>query len=355
MQKLDVASQNRNIAVMSKNTPNSGDVARLAKVSQSSVSRTFAPGGMVHPKTRAKVLKAAEELGYRPNALARAMISGRSRLIALAVGYLDNQFYPIVLEKLSRALGEKDYQVLLFMTDMARQDETVQKILQYQVEGIIMASVSMSSVLATECAKTGIPVVMFNRYAPDLPVSTVTTDNIEGGRALAALLAEAGHKRIAYVAGSEDTSTNRDREAGFYKGLAEHGMTVWARRVGNYNFEQAAKAARDLFASKEQPDAVFVANDHMAFAVMDVIRYELNLRIPEDVSVVAYDDVPEASWKAYNLTTVSQSSDDMIEATVTMMLEQIENRFVSKRSTVIPVDIKIRNSARLPKGFKRGL
>jgi len=332
---------------MTRVSVTSGDVARLANVSQSAVSRAFTPGASVSQDTRERVFKAAQELGYRPNALARAMISGRSRLIALLVAYLDNQFYPIVIERLSRALQEKDYHVLLFMTDPGKQDVVVQKMLQYQVEGIVMASATLSSNLARECAKTGIPVVLFNRYVPSSPASSVTSDNIEGGRLVARLLAKGGHERIAFIAGNEDSSTSRDREAGFYKGLAELGMTVCGRAVGGYTFEGAAQAARELFSEKERPDAIFVANDHMAFSVMDVLRNELHLRIPGDVSIVGYDDVPEAAWGGYRLTTVEQPSDPMIEATVSILVEQIEKGVIKRRAAVLPARLVIRESARV--------
>ncbi|HMQ57875.1 MAG TPA: LacI family DNA-binding transcriptional regulator, partial [Rhizobiaceae bacterium] len=252
------------------------------------MSRAFTPGASVSQKTREKVLKAASELGYRPNALARAVISGRSQLIAMLVAYLDNQFYPIVLEKLSRLLQQRGYQVLLFMTDPGKQDEVVHRILQYQVQGIVMASATLSSSLARECAETGIPVVTLNRYVSSSPSSSVTSDNIEGGRLVARHLVSCGHERIAFIAGAEDSSTNRDREAGFYKGLAEEGIAVHARAVGNYSFEGAADAARELLEMKLRPDAIFVANDHMAFSVMDVIRSGYGLRIPDDIAVAGY-------------------------------------------------------------------
>jgi DNA-binding LacI/PurR family transcriptional regulator len=328
----------------------SGDVARLARVSQSAVSRVFTPGASVSPATREKVMQAATVLGYRPNALARAMISGRSRLIALLVAYLDNQFYPIVLEQLSRQLQARGYQVLLFMTEPGDQDEVVRRILQYQVDGIVMASATLSSSLARECAQTGIPVVMLNRYVATSPASSVTSDNIEGGRLVADFLVRGGHERIAFIAGAEDSSTNRDREAGFYRGLAEHGVTAFERAVGNYTFEGASAAARHLMARRraDRPDAIFVANDHMAFAVMDVIRTELGLSIPDDVSVVGFDDVPEASWKAYDLTSVTQSSQAMTETTVDILLEQIETSGVKKRAAVLPAALIVRGSARKP-------
>jgi DNA-binding LacI/PurR family transcriptional regulator len=266
----------------------------------------------------------------------------------MLVAYLDNQFYPILLEYLSRSLQERGYQIVLIMTDPGSQDEVVRQIMQYQVQGIVMASATMSSNLAKECADTGIPVVMLNRYVSTSSASSVTSDNIEGGRLVADFLVRGGHEKIAYIAGAEDASTNRDREAGFYKGLAEHGMTAIGRSVGGYSFEGAADAARDLFSRKDRPDGIFVANDHMAFSVMDVIRDELGLRIPEDVSIIGYDDVPEASWKGYNLTTVSQSPMRMIEEAVSILSEQIEERAVRKRAAVLPAKIVVRKSAKIP-------
>lgn len=334
---------------VSKSPATSGEVASLAGVSQSAVSRVFTPGASVSAKTRQKVLKAAAELGYRPNAIARAMISGKSRLIAMLVAYLDNQFYPIVLERLSRKLQHHGYTVLLFMTETGRQDEVVERIMQYQVEGIVMASATLSSSLARECARTGVPVVLFNRYVASSPASSVTSDNAQGGRLVANFLVDAGHERIAFIAGAEDSSTNRDREAGFHQALAERGVTPFDRAVGGYSFEGAAEAARLLFSKPERPDAVFVANDHMAFSVMDVARSEFGLRVPEDVSIVGYDDVPESSWKGYDLTTVSQSGDVMIDATVDILIEQIEQSDVKKKTVLIPSNLVVRSSAKMPK------
>lgn len=333
---------------MSKKVITSGDVAKLASVSQSAVSRAFTPGASVAPETRERILKAATELGYRPNALARAMISGRSKIVALLVAYLDNQFYPAVVDSISRRLQDKGYNVMLFISDPGRQDLLVQKMMQYQVEGIIMASSTLSSIIARECAQTGIPVVLFNRYVPSSPASSVTSDNLLGGGLVADHLVKSGHKRIAFIAGDEDSSTNRDREAGFYKGLADHGREVFSRTVGGYQFERAEQATRDMFSHDERPDAVFVANDHMAFAVMDVLRQELNLRIPEDVSVIGFDNVPGASWRGYNLTTVAQNLTNMVENTLSILLEQIDNQAVKKRAVVLPVELIVRGTAKLP-------
>ncbi len=332
---------------MPKGKVTSGDVAKLARVSQSAVSRAFNEGASVSEAMRTRVHKAARALGYRPNAIARAMISGRSRLIAVLAAYLDNQFYPIVLEQLSRALQDKGFHVLLFMTDTGHQDEVVQQMMEYQVEGIVMASATLSSTLARECAQTGIPVVLLNRYVPSSPASSVTSDNAEGGRLVAKLLVDTGHKRIAFIAGHEDSSTNKDRESGFLEGLQIAGQQLWARAVGNYTFDGAANAARQIFANKERPDSIFVANDHMAFAVMDVIRNELGLRIPEDISIAGFDNVPESSWGAYQLTTVEQPSGPMVEATVAILMDQIVRKAVTSRNVILPARLVVRQTVKL--------
>lgn len=140
-------------------------VAERAGVSQSAVSRVFTPGASVSKKTAEKVRKAAKELGYRPNILARAMVSGRSRIIGLVVAYLENYFYPEVVEKLSNSLQERGYHVLIFMASQTTGniDDVMEEILDYQVDGIILASVALSSDIATRCQQAGVPAVLFNR------------------------------------------------------------------------------------------------------------------------------------------------------------------------------------------------
>ena len=183
----------------------------------------------------------------------------------------------------------------------------------------------------------GVPVVMFNRIAAVPGVHTVASDNVAGGRLAARALIEGGFRRIAYIAGLEDSSTNRDREHGFRDELHKHGRRVFARAVGHYNFEQAAQAARDLFTGNDIPDAVFVANDHMAFAVLDTLRNELGLRVPEDVSVVGFDNVPQAAWGGYQLTTIEQDLDRMTEAAVSILVNQLANGDNTVRQMVTPV------------------
>jgi DNA-binding LacI/PurR family transcriptional regulator len=343
------------IAAM-KSTVTSFDVARLAQVSQSAVSRAFTSGASVSETTRARVMDAAQKLGYRPNAHARSLITGRSRIIGLVLSYLENLFYPLALQRLAERLQRDGYHVLLFINHNPNADELVTEILQYHVDGIVLAASTLSSALARNCADADIPVVLFNRVMADAganstqSVSSVRGDNVAGGRALADFLVAGGHRRMAYIAGNEESSTNLERERGFREGLAEAGLHIWARATGNYDFAQARQAALTLFApGRERPDAVFVASDHMAFAVMDALRFDLGLRVPEDVSVVGFDNVPQAEWGAYRLTTFEQPVEPMVEATVDLLQERLREEGAGPaRNVVVPGSLIVRGSARLP-------
>jgi DNA-binding LacI/PurR family transcriptional regulator len=328
----------------------SSEVARRAGVSQSAVSRTFTPGASISPKTREKVMAAAQELGYRPNAIARSLITNRSRIIAVVMAYLENLFYPDVLEELGRLLVKENYRLLLFTGHMDRDSDPVfDQLMQYRVDGIILASTTLSSHLSEECATAGIPVVLFNRTTERDAVSSVTTRNREGGRRIAEFLIAGGHQRFGYISGVESSSTNRDRFAGYSEALAEAGHRDIAVGVGNYDRAMAEAAARELLSRPDRPDALFVANDHMAVAVMDVARYEFGLKIPEDLSIVGYDDVGPARWTSYGITTMSQPLKRMVEATVNILMGQISSGEIEAEHRILSGELIVRTSARLPR------
>ncbi len=330
------------------------DVAALAGVSTSAVSRTFTPGASVGKATRARVLEAAKQIGYRPNAIARTLSTKKSRMIGIVVSYLHNQFYPTVIERLSQLLQVHGYHVLLFISsDQHSDDEGMDglllDILQYQVDGIVLASTMMSSRLAAHCQSVGIPVVLFNRVAPVMDANTVESDNVEGGRLAARLLIEAGARKIGFVSGLEDSSTSQERERGFIEELNNQGKKLVARVSGEYDFDTAKRAVCTLLSGRKKVDALFVANDHMAFAVLDAIRNDLGLSVPQDVQVVGFDNVPQASWGGYQLTTIEQDSELMVRATVSILLECLEGKMpMSPRRVVTPVRAVIRGTTRIP-------
>ncbi|MDX8351452.1 LacI family DNA-binding transcriptional regulator [Cognatiyoonia sp. IB215182] len=326
-------------------------VAERAGVSQSAVSRVFTPGASASAKTIEKVRKAAAELGYRPNMMARAMITGKSRIIALVVAYLDNQFYPHALERLSNALQEQGYHILVFTAANSRADieEVMQQLLDYQVDGIITASVAMTNDLTDRCNAAGIPVVMFNRGQDGADVSSVTSANVQGGWDAADFLLACGHQRPAHISGWQGSSTGRDRQQGFCARLAEAGITPQIID-GMYRRDVAANATETLITGPNPPDAIFAGNDHMAFAVMDTLRGKLGLRVPYDVAVIGYDDVPLAAWAAYDLTTMRQPLNRMVDATVEALLTRIEDPSSPTRHIEIESPLIERGSTRPRKG-----
>ena len=329
----------------------SRDVARIAGVSQSAVSRAFSPGASVSPKTIEKVMQVADSLGYRPNIIARSLITGRSRIIGMIVAYLGNPFYSAALENLSQVLQAKGYHVLVFMAYNTAEelDRVVHDLLGYQVDGIIAASVSLSNSLADRCREAGIPLVLFNRHQGRRGPTAVTSNNYDGAKQIARYLASAGCRRIAHIAGWGESSTGSERLAGFRDGLAESDLELQDCLDGRWNRNIAAEAARSLFSSRvNRPDGIFVGNDHMAFAVMDVLRYELCLRVPEDVSVIGYDDVPQAGWKAYDLTTFCPPINEMVDLAVNILLARMENSSMEPKQFSVPGHLVVRQSAKIP-------
>jgi len=324
------------------------DVARLAGVSQSTVSRTFSPESNIAPATRDKVLAAAETLGYAPNAIARSLITNRTNIIGLVMANITNPFYPYVLERFIAQLQQSGWQALLFSPAPDQDvDDVLPLALQYRVDGLIITSATMSSEMADECARQGTPVVLFNRYIFGANVSAVCCDNVEGGRMIANLLLDAGHRSLAYIAGNADTSTNIDREKGFMDRLHERGVTEVVRAQGVYSYEAGYELALQVLRENPSLDALFCGNDIMAMGAMDAARSELGISIPDDLTVFGFDDIPSAAWPVYSLTTIRQPVERMIEKTLQLLFERIEEPDKAPVLELIPGELMRRTSARL--------
>lgn len=326
------------------------DVALAAGVSQSAVSRTFTDGGSVSPRTRAKVEKAARTLGYRPNLIARSLITRRSKIIGVAVAYMENQFYPQLLQALSGRLRQSGYRILIFTPDRAIDaDPGVDELLRYQVDALVLASTMLSSRVAEDCERAGVPVVLVNRKVDYNHVSSVTGDNSVGGAQIADFLIAGGHKRPAFIAGLPESSTSRDRESAFQLRLAEAGLPTPIHAVGNYTFDDARAAARTLLSLPEPPDCIFCANDHMALATIETARSEFGLEIGKQVSVVGFDNVDLAAWPTFSLTTFSQPIEAMADRVAAILERTLSGETSAPVEEVVSGQLIVRGSARLPK------
>jgi len=324
----------------------SNEVARLAGVSQSTVSRVFSDKQLVANETSAKVVQAARSLGYKPNAIARSLITRRTDMIGIVMAEITSPFYPYVLEKFTRRLHELGKRVLLFSTGPDGDvDETLQDVLRYQVDGLIVANAMLSSALVSEVAQRGTPLILFNRYVRGAQASAVCCDNVAGGQLVADKLIEAGHRRLAYIAGKHNTSTNVDRERGFTERLREIDGGKLLREAGEYTYQSGYDAAKRLLERPERPDAIFCANDITALGAIDAAR-DLGVSVPEQLSIVGFDDIPAAGWTAYSLTTVRQPVNTMIDLSVRMLLERIAAPETDPAITFVPGKWVPRRSAR---------
>jgi len=324
------------------------DVARLAGVSQAAVSRTFTPGASVSDETRDRVLNAAQKLKYRPNAIARSLIRKSTHIIGVVVMRLSKPFYARIVRGFTRSLQAQGYWTLLFdIADEGEVEKTLPMALQYQVDGVVITSATLSSKLADEFAGTGTPVVLFNRYAASAQTHVVRCDNYAGGRMVAETLLNSGHNRIAYIAGEESSSTNQDRKLGLIEGLNERGVQLWQHTKGDYSYEAGYEGALQLLQTQARPDAIFCADDMTALGAMDAARFKLGLQIPEDLSIVGFDDIPMAAWPAYSLTTIHQPFKDMVDATINLLLGSIADPKKNSENIVLQPTIVIRNSARV--------
>ena len=322
-------------------------MAQLAGVSQAAVSRTYTPGASVSEKTRRKVLDAAEQLGYQPNIIARSLSSRSTRLIGIVMAKIGDPFYSRMLAMFSRKLQEKGYwSLLLNINDNLPLADALPQALQYKVDGIVLTSATLSSKLATQCTALGVPQIMFNRFSWEVAVNAVGCDHAGGAAMLADLLVKAGHERFAYISGEEDSSTNRERKKGFVERLADYDHALCTEESGDFSYESGFAAAGRLFESNKRPDALFCANDLMAMGAIDRAR-QIKLQVPEDLSVVGFDDIAMANWPEYALTTIHQPLARMVEATVDVLLNAIKSESSERIIKVIPGKLVKRSSARI--------
>lgn len=303
-----------------KKYPSSTEVAKLAGVSQSAVSRTFTAGASVSERTRKKVIKAAEALGYSPNILPKILLTNRSRLVAIVIGEMSNPYYARVLEEFSRVLQDQGNQVLLCAVDHGEYvDDAIPSLAGYRVDGIITAHPILSEEAAAQCEKIGVPIVLFNGRVRSNWVSSVCCDNSAAGRDVADLFLKYGAKRFGYIAGGQETLANQERSAGFINRLKENGISDIESISGNFRYDDGYQAALKLMEQKRPPQAIFCANDMMAFGAIDALRHEAGVRVPQEVMVAGFDDIPVAAWASYSLTTVRQEVEQMVQAAVQIL------------------------------------
>lgn len=311
------------------------DVARLAGVSQSAVSRCFKPGASVSKKMRDRVMKAAEELAYQPNAIARGLITRRSNLVAVLVSAKLNFYYPEALFSLTEKFSEQNMRVLLFTVETeAEVDSVLDQILQYAVDGVISAS-HLSVAQHQLLEKRHTPVVLFNRYFDAMDSNSVWCDVRDAATIMIDQLLMFGHKNFAFLHGPEDGMVGRERLLIARDILAENGVTDIEDVRGDYTYESASAAVQELRERAPATSAIICANDMMAMGAVDELRHVMGLNVPRDISVAGFDGLGSARFASYELTTVRQPIGRMSDAAVSMLLDRIEDADLTMEKHVL--------------------
>lgn len=323
------------------------DVARLAGVSQSAVSRCFAANASVAPATRARIMKVASDVGYRPNALAQGLISGRTNLVAVLISSLTNLYYPEVLDQLCRHLTARDLRVLLFSLGAESEvDEVLDQVWRHSVDGVISAA-RLSDGQIKLFAKHDVPLVLYNRTASTAQAASVCCDSAAGERELIGGLLAAGHTRFGIIAGPDDSFVGEERSAAAQARLHEAGIDDVPIVRGDFSYESGREGLRRLASEHEALDAIICVNDLMAIGAIDFARSYLRLSLPGDMSIVGFDGSGPAAWASYEVTSIRQPVRRMTQAAVTMLVERIEDGATPAERRLFPGEYIPGRSARL--------
>lgn len=303
-------------------------VAKVAGVSQSTVSRVLRNDVKVSPATRERVVQALAETGYELNAAARAFRTHRTGSVGVVIARLSNQIYPAMLGLIGARLASLGQRMIVWDGEHGGELQASHALRQGIVDGVILTATTSDSAFLREVDSPGAAVVLLNRTVESYPGDQVSSDNFGGGGQVARYLLGTGRRRIALIGGLQHASTIRDRERGFRQALDEAGTGLspqLCERPDTFSHASGQEAAMRLLSLPHPPDGIFCVNDVLALGAIDGAR-ALGARIPEDVWVVGYDDIELASWGAYDLTTVRQPIADMVAHAIDTLLSRIENR-----------------------------
>ena len=306
------------------NRVTSYEVAKLAGVSQPTVSRAFTPGAQIAKEKKDRVLEAAKQLNYFPNSIASSLASSRSNIIAIIVGDLDNPFYAESLRAFITNLQSSGRQVLSFTVKEGSDcDDMVLQALKYHVDAIIVTSANLSNNLVSMSKVAGIPILLFNRSTDDPTLLSVRCDNFGGGQMLGKAIYDAGARSVLIVRGDLQGSTNRDRVAGFRLAVQDHATEVVKIEEidGDSSYKGAYEAIKKHFAGPDPkfPDAIYAVSDIMAIGCIDALRECYGLKIPENIMLAGFDGIRESQLQPYRLTTVRQPIEAMVLKTMDLL------------------------------------
>lgn len=325
--------------------PTSRDLARLAGVSQATVSRVLTNSPRVSPDTRARVLQVLKDANYTPNALARAMKTGRTDTIGVFMTRVTSPFHAALLDEIGRLLSEVGLHMILWNIEHDP-EETVSEVIQQRlVDGFILTSATYDSKLHSMALASGTPTVLLHRGIDGLDCDQVVGDNWQGAFDAGRYLVEAGHRDIGLVTLEHTGNTSRDRDLGFRAALAAAGVPIKERNVisTGVSHDHGHAAAVQLLSAEQPPTAIYTVTDLLAFGLLDGARAQ-GVKVPEDVWVIGFDNTDMASWEGFDLTSVNQPIHAIVEQGIDLLRRRIGDPAAETTIINLPCPLVVRGS-----------
>lgn len=326
------------------------DVAKLAEVSISTVSRVINESKPVSPEARRRVLKAIEDLGYKPNEIARSLVTKKSNLIGVIVDDIGNSYVAQIVRGIEEIGRMYKYDILLCSSygDEETELRFVQLLMQKQVEGIIIVSEIETKNIAESVSKYKIPFVYLNRFYEILQTPTVRIDNELASSTMVKHLLELGHKNILYITNDQniDRTIEKHKVKGYKDAIEEAGLTPFIYSVDGYKLQDSYRLGGEILNKIKEDNitAVYCFQDEIALGLINYL-YDNNIRVPEELSVVGYGDISLSSIYRPELTTIKEPYYDLGAVAIRRILKEIKGESVDEQTITLPVQLMLRESA----------
>lgn len=324
------------------------DIAKHAGVSRATVSRVINGDANVKEQTRTRVMQVIQQNNFQPNIAARSLAAGHTNVIGLVIpagvtAIFADPYFPLLIQGVTSACNAKDYSVMLWLAEPEFERRMIRQILHSGLlDGVVVSSMLMDDPIVQALHDSKKPFMLIGRH-PSLDVNYLDVDNFNGGREATLHLLRLGHKRVATITGPQNMIAGYDRFQGYRRALEERGVPFHPELIAESDFSEPGGYAAMRRLLPNHPPAIFVANDMMSEGAMRALRDD-GLRVPQDVAIVGYDDMPNASRLAPSLTTVRQPTNRMGSLAIDTLIDIIQNPSSNKRHIVLPVELVIRES-----------
>lgn len=326
------------------------EIARQAGVSRSTVSRVMNDHPSVDQETRARVQSVAERLNYQPNVAARSLAAGRTNILGLVIpmgvsALFTDPYFPLLIQGISSACNANEHSVMLWLAEPEYERRMIRQVLQGGlIDGVILASALMDDPMLEAMLKRGLPFIMVGRLPTDNQVSYVDVDNVNSAREMVSYLLRLGHRRVATIAGPSNMIAGSDRLQGYRLALRNRGVAADPALIAEADFTEEGGYIAMQRLLPRAPEAVFVASDAMAVGALRALR-DAGLRVPEDIAITGFDDIPLAARTDPPLTTVRQPIQRMGSVAAETLIDMINDPHPQPRRVILPTELVIRESS----------